>query len=70
VSLLGRGERPHDKGPELSGSDPTDRAENAMNYYRLVTAAGSPRAVSTNGANRYDSMLVQSILDNRTPDKG
>lgn len=47
-----------------------DRAENAMNYYRLVTAAGSPLAVSTNGANRYDSMLVQSILDNRTPDKG
>jgi transposase len=50
-------------GGELSGPDPTGRAEHGSKYHLLVDAHGLPSNVLVSGANRHDSLLVEPILD-------
>ena len=52
-----------DKGGELTGPNPTDRAKRGTKYHLLVDAGGLPLNVAVSGANRNDSMLVEPILD-------
>jgi hypothetical protein len=59
----GLGRRPGEKGGELTGPNPTDRAKRGSKYHLLVDAAGLPLNVAVSGANRNDSMLVELILD-------
>jgi transposase len=68
--LPGLGERPGEKGGELTGPNPTDRGKLGTKYHLLVTADGLPLAVAITGANRHDSMLVEPILDSLSPVKG
>jgi transposase len=56
-------ERPGEKGGELTGPNPTDRAKRRTKYHLLVDAHGLPLNVAVSGANRHDSMLVEPILD-------
>ena len=68
--VFGFGERPGEKGGELTGPNPTDRGKLGTKYHLLVTADGLPLAVAITGANRHDSMLVEPILDGLSPVKG
>ena len=68
--MPGLGERPGEKGGELTGPNPTDRGKLGTKYHLLVTADGLPLAVAITGANRHDSMLVEPILDSLSPVKG
>ena len=56
-------QRPGEKGGELTGPNPTDRAKRGTKYHLLVDRAGLPLNVAVSGANRNDSMLVEPILD-------
>ena len=58
------------RGGELTGPNPTDRGKSGSKYHLLVDAAGLPIAVAVTGANTYDSMLVEPILDGLPAVKG
>ncbi len=59
----GLGERPGEKGGELTGPNPTDRGKAGSKYHLLVDAHGLPLNVLVSGANRHDSLFVEPILD-------
>src|SRR3954449_5328089 len=63
AGVSGLGQRPREKGGELTGPNPTDRAKRGSKYHLLVDARGLPLNVAVSGANRHDSMLVEPILD-------
>jgi hypothetical protein len=50
-------------GAELTGPNPTDRAERGTTCHLLVDAHGLPVNVAVSDANRNDSMLVEPIPD-------
>lgn len=58
------------KGGELTGPNPTDRAESGTKYRLLVTANGLPLAVTITRANRHGALLVESILNGLVPARG
>jgi transposase len=59
----GRGERPGEKGGDLTGPNPTDRGKNGSKYHLLTDAAGVPLAAVLSAANTHDSMLFEPLLD-------
>ena len=59
----GLGQRPGEKGGELTGPNPTDRGKAGSKYHLLVDAAGLPLNVLVSAANRHDSLFVEPILD-------
>ena len=56
-------QRPGEKGGELTGPNPTDRAKRGSKYHLLVDAHGLPLNVLVSAANRHDSLFVEPILD-------
>ena len=56
-------QRPGEKGGELTGPNPTDRAKRGTKYHLLVDRAGLPLNVAVSGANRNDCLQVQPLLD-------
>ena len=59
----GLGQRPREKGGELTGPNPTDRGKAGSKYHMLVDAHGLPLNVLVSAANRHDSLFVEPILD-------
>ncbi len=59
----GLGQRPGEKGGELTGPNPTDRGKAGSKYHLLVDAHGLPLNVLVSAANRHDSLFVEPILD-------
>lgn len=68
--MLGLGERPSEKGGDLTGTHPTDRGKQDTKYHVLTDRAGLPLHIEISGANRHDSMFIERVLDNRIPVKG
>lgn len=64
------GQRPRQKGGELTGPNPVDRGKAGSKYHLLVDATGLPLAIAVSGANRHDSRLVEPLLDNLRPVRG
>jgi len=58
------------KRGDLTGADPTDRGKLGAKYHILTAGDGLPLHIELSGANRYDSMLVELVLDNVAPIKG
>lgn len=59
----GLGQRPGEKGGELTGPNPTDRGKAGTKYHLLVDATGLPINLTLSGANRHDSILLEPLLD-------
>src|SRR3712207_2829390 len=66
----GLGQRPGEKGGELTGPNPTDRGKAGSKYHLLVDANGLPLNIAVSGANRHDSMFLEPMLDSMPAIKG
>lgn len=50
-------------GGECTGANPTDRGKKGTKRSLMTDGKGIPLAVTTDGANRHDKMLVKGTLD-------
>lgn len=66
----GQRQHPGKKGGQETGANPTDRGRPGTKRHVLTDRNGTPLAIRLTGANRNDSMMLETMLDAVPPLKG